>query len=151
MERITSISKAGLDFLVEVEGLETKAYLDTGGLPTIGIGTTRYPDGTRVAIGDTCTIEEAYFWARHDLASVFKDVDDLTRDDINQHQFDALVSFVYNVGRGQYKGSTLRRLINDNPIDPKIKQAFLMWVKDNGKVIPGLINRRTKEVQLYFS
>lgn len=145
------LSDKGVKCIVLSEGLKLHAYEDTGGVWTIGIGTTRYPDGTRVRKGDTCTEYQAYQWLRHDVRGACKDVDDLTRDDLTQAQFDALVSLVYNIGRGQYSTSTVRRLVNLNPADKKIRDAFLMWNKDNGKPVNGLTNRRVREADLYFS
>ncbi len=137
--------------LVEAaEGLRLAAYTDPVGIPTIGIGTTRYPDGRKVKLGDTCTREQAYEYCRHDLAAAALAVDELTRDDINQHQFDALTSFVYNVGRGNYAKSTLRKVINDNPRDPAIRAEFARWNKAGGSVLKGLVARRKNEADLYF-
>ncbi len=147
----TTISDAGIECIQISEGLRLQAYQDSGGLWTIGIGTTRYPDGTRVKKGDTCTEFQAHAWLRHDVAGACKDVDDLTRDDLTQHQFDALVSLIYNIGRGHYSTSTVRRLVNNNPNDSAIRAAFMMWNKVEGKIVAGLVNRRKREADLYFS
>lgn len=151
MAKITTISDAGIECIILSEGLRLKAYLDTGGVWTIGIGTTKYPDGRKVKAGDTCTKKQAYEYFRHDVAGACKDVDDLTRDDLTQHQFDALVSLVYNIGRTYYRGSTVRKLVNQNPATSAIRGAFSMWNKDNGKVVAGLVKRREREADLYFS
>ena len=151
MDRITNKDDSGLDLIAQFEGLRTKAYLDSGNLPTIGFGTTRYPSGDRVKMGDTCTKQQALEWLKSDVAAAEKSVDDLTIDTINQNQFNALVSFVYNVGQGAYKTSTLRRLVNLNPTDPHIQDEFMKWVKVGSKVIDGLKNRRAGEVAKYFS
>lgn len=148
--KITSPSLNCLQLLEKVEGLELKAYLDTGGIPTIGIGTTRYPNGNKVKLGDTITKDQAYEYLQHDVAGAAKDVDDLTTDDINQNQFDALVSFVYNIGRGSYQKSTLRVLVNGNPNNAEIRKEFAKWHFDDGKSINGLITRRKLEADLYF-
>ena len=70
---------------------------------------------------------------------------------INQNQFDALVSFCYNLGVNAFEGSTLRRLINANPNDPNIPAQFERWDNAGGKQLPGLYTRRVKEAQLYVS
>ncbi len=78
-------------------------------------------------------------------------VDAATRDDINQNQFDALVSFAYNVGINAFKRSTLLKYINRNPNDARIKAQFLRWKHANGRVLQGLLKRRQEEANLYFT
>lgn len=70
---------------------------------------------------------------------------------INQNQFDALVSFVYNLGSGNFLSSTLLKKIIANPVDPSIEKEFLRWNKSNKKVLLGLTRRRQAESDLYFS
>ena len=78
-------------------------------------------------------------------------VDAFCRDDINQNQFDALVSFCYNLGPANLKASTLLKKVNINSSDPTIKDEFMKWTKAGGKTLPGLVKRRTAEADLYFS
>jgi lysozyme len=80
-----------------------------------------------------------------------RSVDSFCRDDINQNQFDSLVSICYNVGAGALKRSTLIKKVNADPNDPSIKLEFLKWNKSGGKVLNGLTLRRNAESQLYFS
>lgn len=144
-----------LDLVKEREGLRLNAYRDTGGLPTIGFGTTRYPpwhmDGRRVKMGDACTEHQADLFFRYDFERTEDWVDALTTDRVRPEQFDALCSFGYNVGEGAYRTSTLRRLVNENPDNPLIRYQFMRWVYDDGVKVPGLINRRKIEADLYFS
>ena len=70
---------------------------------------------------------------------------------LNQNQFNALVSFAYNVGTGNFSSSTLLKKVNRNPDDLTIKDEFLRWNKAGGKVLNGLTNRRNEEADLYFS
>ena len=70
---------------------------------------------------------------------------------INQHQFDALLSFTYNVGTGNLARSTLLRKVKANPKDPSIRTEFSRWVYGGGKRLPGLVRRRKMEADLYFS
>ena len=121
-----------------------------GGVWTIGWGTTRYPDGTRVKSGDTCTQEQADAWFRHDWARFVQAMDALTTDQITERQAGALTCFVYNVGEAGYRGSTLRRRVNANPTDPTIRAAFMMWHKDDGVPLLGLWRRRHSEADYYF-
>ncbi|RTL47257.1 MAG: lysozyme [Sphingobacteriales bacterium] len=126
------------------------AYKDVAGVWTIGIGTIRYPNGKRVKQGDTCTVQEAYEWLMWELKETMLMVDALTTDTINQQQFDALVSFTYNVGSGNYSNSTLRKLINNNPNDyTNIVPQFLKWKYADGVESAGLLRRRKAEAYLY--
>ncbi|TXF75221.1 lysozyme [Chryseobacterium sp.] len=70
---------------------------------------------------------------------------------MNQNQYNALVSFTYNVGTNALKTSTLLKRVNKNPKDPDIKVQFLKWVNSGGRKIPGLVSRRQYEAKLYFS
>ena len=70
---------------------------------------------------------------------------------LNQNQFDALVSFTYNVGKEAFRTSTLLKKINQNPFDKNISYQFSRWNKSNGKVLGGLVKRRKQEAELYFS
>lgn len=151
MAKITQLSDKGIDEIVKSEGLRLEAYLDTAKIPTIGIGATRYFGGSRVKMGDKITVSQAYGYFRHDIKWAEKAVDDLTVDTLNQNQFDALVSFVYNVGMTAYRNSTLRKRINKDPGDPSIRQEFNKWVMSGGKVTQGLVNRRKREADMYFS
>lgn len=150
------ISPEGLALLEEFEDCRLLAYLDSGGVWTIGIGTTRYPPwhpfrpNGRVQQGDVCTRQEALDYCRHDLDRFEQAVDALTIDGLAARQFDALLCLTYNIGEVGYRGSTVRRLVNANPTDPAIRAAFMLWHKDNGKPVKGLWNRRHRESDHYF-
>jgi lysozyme len=148
-----TISEKGLQFIRDHEGCILHAYLDGGGVPTIGYGTTRYANGSRVQIGEVITKEQAenylYAEARAKAIAVNEATKSVT---LNQNQFDALVSLAYNIGVGAFRRSTLLKDILIDPTErPTIDGAFEMWKYDNGKVIPGLLARRKEEVKLYFS
>lgn len=125
-----------------------KAYLDTGGVPTIGWGTTVYPNGKKVRIGDVCTEEEANQWLVHDVKASVQAIKRLVKVHISQSMFDALVSFVYNLGSGNFSGSTLLKLINASKFNEAADQ-FPRWRFDNGKEQPGLTKRRAEEQKLF--
>lgn len=150
-------SKKCFDLIKQFEGFDLSAYLDIAGVPTIGWGTISRPDGTRVKMGDTCTVEEAEEYIQYDVAKFAAAVQRSVTSVLNQNQFDALVSFTYNLGSGALIGSTLLKLLNKNPDDTSIMAAFMMWDKAKDpktkKLVPsnGLKNRRTLEAQLYFS
>ena len=151
MAKITQISSKGLQLIKISEGLKLKAYLCPANVPTIGYGTIRYPNGEKVKLGDTCTPEQAETYLKHDVKVFEQGVDAMCRDDINQNQFDSLVSFAYNLGLGNLKSSTLLKKVNANPNDLTIKNEFLRWNKAGGKVLEGLTRRRKAEAELYFS
>lgn len=144
---IKEISQAGLQFLINNEGCVLHPYLDTKGIPTIGVGNTFWEDGSKVKMTDPPITQkramELFRWVlKHYELAVYSN----TRDDINQNQFDSLVSFTYNVGVSAFKNSTLLKRINARSSDQSIKNAFMMWNKPKE-----IIGRRKREVDLYFS
>lgn len=146
------ISQKGLDLIKKFEGFSAKPYLCPAGVPTIGYGATYYTNGTKVTMSDEPISEE---WAEQLLSHIVhtyeKGVTSLVIPKITQNQFDALVSFAYNVGVTNFRKSTLLRLINKNPDNPEIANQFMRWVRGGGKVINGLIKRRQIESKLYFT
>ncbi len=133
------------------EGLSLKAYKCPAGIWTIGFGNTFYPNGTRVKQGEVITESRAIELLKTTLDFFEKQVDNMTRDDLSQNQFDALVDFAYNVGHGNLKSSTLLKLVNVNPNNPAIKDEFLKWNKAKGSPLKGLTRRRNSEAHLYFN
>ncbi len=155
MNKITKTGKAGLQLIMDSEGFSPDPYPDpaTNGLPiTIGYGSTRWENGDKITLKSPSITQ---LQARNLLAktiSVYENaVDAYCIDTINQNQFDALVSFVYNLGATNFKSSTLLKKINKNPNDPTIKDEFLKWNKAAGKIMKGLTKRREAEAKLYFS
>jgi lysozyme len=146
------ISQKGLDLLKRFEGVRLKPYLCPAGIATISIGCTYYEDGTKVRMTD---LEISQARATEIFLNVLKhyeaSVDSFTRDDITQEQFDALVSFAYNVGTGALKKSTLLKKVNADPNDKFIESQFLIWNKVRGVEVKGLTLRRQAESKLYFS
>ena len=150
--KVTKASQKGLDLIKRFEGLELKPYKCPAGIPTIGYGNTYYPSGSKVKLTDPAiTKEKAEELLKFLLGSYEKDVDSFCRDDINQNQFDALVSFAYNCGPRSLKSSTLLKKVNTNPKDVTIADEFMMWNKAGGHVLVGLTKRRQAEADLYFS
>jgi lysozyme len=149
--KITEVSKDCVELVKSFEGFFSKPYLCPAKVPTIGYGTILYPNGEKVALNDTpCTVEQATEWMQFELNQKAKEVDAMTTDTVTQSQFDALVSFAYNCGSNALKGSTLLKRVNANPNDATIRDAFMMWVKADGKTLNGLVRRRTAEADLYF-
>jgi len=150
---ITQLDQAGLNLIKQFEGCILRPYLDSVKIPTIGYGQTYYPaTGVKVTMNDPAiTQQEAdqMFLAMvkpYELA-----VYSTTRDDITQNNFNALVSFTYNIGTAGFKNSSVLKLVNQKITDERLKNAFLMWTKAGGRVIQGLVNRRTKEYAAYIS
>ena len=143
------ISYNGIEFLKQREGFKSVAYKDTGGVWTIGYGSIRI-NGKPVEAGQTISMAEAEEALRADLAWAQTAVNQHVKVPLTQGMFDALVSFVYNVGEEQFRRSTLLRLLNLKQYKEAAGQ-FERWKFDNGKVIQGLLNRRILERQLFES
>ncbi|WP_312697026.1 glycoside hydrolase family protein [Sphingobacterium mizutaii] len=152
MEEIKQLSDSGIQFLIKEEGLVKRPYLDSVGIPTIGIGMTYYPSsGKKVRMTDApLTTEKAISEFRLMVKTYEMGVYSVTRDDINHNQFDSMTSLCYNIGTAGFKGSTLVRKVNANPNDREgIQAAFELW-KNAGKK-PILLGRRRREAALYFT
>lgn len=148
-----NVSQKGIAFLKNAEGLRLKPYLDSAGIPTIGIGSITYKDGRRVSMNDPAiTVAQAEELLMWEARKKEKALEGLI---LNQNQYDACLSLLYNIGIGGFNSSTVKRKIQSNPCDPSIRDAFMMWNKitKNGKKVEdkGLAARRKKEADLYFS
>ena len=140
--------KASVDayeLIKQFEGLRLKAYLCPAGIWTIGYGHT-----SGVSPNSFITIQEADEYLHRDVAAIEMQLNKLNLS-LRQCQWDAIVSFVFNVGIGNFKSSTLLAKIRINPDDNSIIDEFLRWVYANGKVMRGLQKRRLTEMKLYFS
>lgn len=145
------ISKRGLDFIKKHEGFRNHPYLDPVGIPTIGYGFTYYLDGTRVTMDDEPLTMLKATEMLLKVVEIYEDaVNELVEVELTQNQFDALVSFTFNVGSGAFKNSTLLKRINNDPNDPDIDYQFKRWNKAGGKVLKGLKKRRNMEAWMYF-
>lgn len=150
--KITKLSQKGLELIKQFEGLSLTPYVCAGGINTIGYGNTYYTNGKKVTLQDKpITKQQAEELLKFSLSTYEKAVDSFCRDDISQSQFDALVSFAYNLGTGALQKSTLIKKVNANPKDVTIADEFMKWNKANGKVLVGLTKRRQAEANLYFS
>lgn len=140
-------SPGGVAFIKQFEGLELHSYQCQAGVWSIGYGTT----GPDIGPGMLITKEEADRLFERDLAFFEQGVRDCLKVQVNQNEFDALVSFAYNVGLGAFGSSTLLRLLNDGSSRAIVASEFLRWIKADGKPSEGLKNRREKEKQLFLS
>ncbi len=141
-------SKVGIDLISSFEDTKLKAYDDSIGVWTIGIGTTVYPNGVKVKKGDVCTLEQAKSYFANDLKRFEKTVNDSVKVDLTQNQFDALVSLTYNIGSTAFKNSTLLKKLNAKDFTGAADQ-FLVWNKGGGKIMKGLVRRREAERALF--
>ena len=138
-------SPKGIALIKEFEGLRLKAYLCPGGVWTIGYGHT-----AGVKPGKVISEAQAEEYLKADLISFERYLNGLGLA-LNQNQFDALISLIYNIGIGNFQKSTLLRKARINANDNSIMDEFLRWVYSKGRVLPGLQRRRLREVKLYFS
>lgn len=149
--KITKIGTKGLDLIKSFEGLKLKPYLCPAKVPTVGYGSTFYENDKKVKLTDpSITEQRASELLLDSLKGFERYVDSYCRDDINQNQFDALVSFCYNLGPANLKSSTLLKKANVNPNDETIRDEFMKWTRSSGKILKGLVARRQAESDLYF-
>ena len=144
------VSLFGVDLICGFEGKRLAAYDDGVGVWTIGFGTTVYPNGIKVMKGDTCTEAQAKTYMAHDLKKFEATVNKAVTVQLNQNQFDALLSLAYNIGASAFSQSTLVKKLNANDIRGAADQ-FDVWVNAGGKRMQGLVNRRAKEKALFLS
>ena len=142
-------SNKGIELIKRFEGLRLKAYVCSGGVDTIGYGTTILPNGIKVPKGSTCTKEQAEMFLKNDLEKFESGVRKLVTVPIKQNQFDALVCFAYNVGLGALGKSTLLKKININPNSDEIESEFMKWSFAKNIQLEGLRLRRKAESELY--
>jgi lysozyme len=152
------VGQSGKNLFKEWEGLVTHVYLDSGGEPTIGIGhllTRSERTSGKIIIQEQAvsyqnglTEQQCWELLDQDLDGAEKAVNEAVTVPLNQNQFDALVSFVFNVGTGAFRGSTLLKLLNQAQYN-QVPAQLRRWVRDNGKVVQGLVNRREKEIALW--
>ena len=138
------ISQKGTAFICEFEGLKKEAYQDVVGIWTIGYGHT----GPEVKKGMVITESAAVDILKKDLEKFEKDISRLVKVPLTQNQFDALMSFVYNVGAGNLQSSTLLKLLNQGNYEA-VPAQMLRWNKAGGKEVAGLTRRRAAEGQLW--
>jgi lysozyme len=137
-------SQKAIDLIKEFEEFRSKAYLCPAGKWTIGYGHTK-----GVKPNDIIDMQTAEKFLAEDLEWAENAINKYCLD-LNQNQFDALVSFVFNVGSGNFSRSTLLKKIKANPNDFSIRNEFMRWIYADGKPLNGLKRRREKEANLYF-
>lgn len=137
-------SQRGLSLIKSFEGLRLLAYEDAVGIWTIGYGTTR-----GVTAGMSISQEQAEWMLHNDVLRFEPEVERLVQVPLNANQWDALISFTYNLGAGNLASSTLLRLLNAGDYAGAADQ-FPRWIKAGGQVLNGLVRRREAERVLFL-
>ena len=138
-----NISKEGLSLIKKFEGCELEAYLCPAGVWTIGYGHTK-----DVKEGDKINKEEADYLLQEEMIEYESYINDFVEVPLNQNQFDALCSWVYNLGPTNLKNSTMLRVLNEEKY-ADVPQEIKRWNKAGGEVLDGLIKRREAEAKMF--
>jgi len=152
------MSPHGLELLQQWEGFKTTVYKDSAGLPTIGVGhlLTKSElssgkitiNGVPVSYENGLTEQQVTDLLAQDVQPAAAAVNNNVKVPLDQNQFDALVSFTFNVGVGAFTGSTLLKLLNQGQYD-QVPDQLLRWTRAGGQVVQGLVNRRNNEIKLW--
>lgn len=136
-----------LSFIASFEKFVAKPYLDAADIPTIGYGATLYPSGKKVTMQDKAITEPtAMGYMLHHISTR---ITPHIPTGLPQNEFDALVSFVYNVGSGAFNSSTLKKKVLAQAPCQDIRAEFMRWNKAGGKVLAGLTKRRQREADIF--
>ena len=138
-----NISEEGINLIKKFEGCELEAYQDAVGVWTIGYGHTK-----NVQEGQVIKQEEAESMLLHELLEYCDYVEKAVEVDLTQHQFDALVSWTYNLGPTNLNRSTMLKVVNANNMG-EVPTQIKRWNKAGGKVLDGLVRRRKAEALMF--
>ena len=138
-----NISQEGISLIKKFEGCELEAYKCAAGVWTIGYGHTK-----DVKENEVITKEEAESMLVHELQEYCNDVDIAVKVDLKQNEFDALVSWTYNLGPTNLNSSTMLRVLNEGKHDD-VPTQIKRWNKAGGEVLKGLIRRRNAEALMF--
>lgn len=157
------VSRAAIDMIKHHEGVRFSPYRCPAKLWTVGVGHLIDPNHARVPFAERDSLPIPAGW---DRTLTMAEVDSLLATDLNRFErgvaglcpdavnyqgvFDALVSFSFNVGLGNFQRSTMRMKINRGELE-EAADEFLKWTKSGGRVLPGLVKRRNDERALYLS
>lgn len=155
-----NMSQNGKELLAQWEGIRNNVYKDVAGLETIGVGHLLTKEELRT--GQIVIKGQSFDYRKgldngevmdllsQDLVRFEEAIQDEVHVRLSQNQFDALVSFVFNVGIGAFKESTLLKILNRGSYDA-IPDQLRRWVKAGGKTVQGMVNRRENEIKLWNS
>lgn len=138
------ISQKGIDLIKKFEGCKLTAYRDSVGIPTIGVGHTK-----GVKMGMTITQAQADAYLREDLIPCEQTLNKLGIN-FTQNAFDALCSWIFNLGSGAFNSSTMKRYIVAKKSDEDITDQLIKWCNAGGKPLLGLKRRRVAEANMFL-
>lgn len=141
-------SDRAINFIADFEGFVGKIYKDAAGYPTIGYGHLLKP-GEENKFSKGISKSEAIQLLKEDVREAERAVNRLVDVPISQNEFDALVSFTFNLGQGNLRSSTLLKKLNENDKEEAGNQ-FLRWNRAGGKVLAGLVRRREAERDMFL-
>lgn len=143
-------TKAAIDLIKEFEGFKGEPYKCPAGVPTIGYGTTIYPDGRKVSMrDDDITEAEATEYLQHEVDKIRIGLNArLSSLQLNTNQICALISWVYNLGFGNFDKSTMYKMLREKNYTKAVK-SLQEWNKGGGVVLAGLVRRRKAEAELF--
>ena len=139
-----TISQKGIDLIKTFEGCKLFAYRDSVGIPTIGYGHTK-----DVKMGMSITQKQAEEFLKGDIKPVERLLNGMGIN-YTQNQFDALVDFIYNLGEGNFKKSTMYKNIVARKSDIEITDQMVKWVNAGGRPLLGLKKRRVAEANMFL-
>lgn len=143
-------SAAALNLIEKFEGVRLKSYRCPAGVLTIGVGHTSAAGEPTVVENMTITRQEAFRILQRDLIRFEMDLNRLVKVPLSQNQYDALISFVFNIGAGAFAKSTLLKKLNAGRYGD-VPAELMKWTKAGGKELPGLVKRRRAEAALWRS
>jgi lysozyme len=146
-EKEAMIKQSTIDFIKSVEGVRDSVYKDSAGLDTIGVGHLLKKDEHFKIITDK-EVDALLFT---DLSEASNEVLHSVKVKLNQNQFDALCSLVFNIGTGRFRRSSLLVKINKNAPRAEIIKEWNEFRIAGGQVVAGLVTRRGKELKLFYS
>ena len=144
------IGQAGLSLIKEFEGCKLLSYKCPAGVWTIGIGSTRYADGTPVKANQALPNEAAAVQLLTNTIAPYEHSVNTIGETFTQNEYDALVSLCYNIGSGNFISSTLVKMLKANEPKSEVAKQFLRWDKAGGKPLAGLTRRRNAEAELFL-
>lgn len=148
-KEIMKVSDEGKALIEKFEGRRHDIYICPGGKISGGIGHALIPAETRLhRVGTHVDDSQIDKWFIDDIAKVEKTINNWVVVDLVQGQFDALASFVFNVGSDQFKRSTLLKLLNKGAYT-KASEQFQLWTHAKGRVLSGLVARRSEEADMF--
>ena len=137
------ISENGLELIKKFEGCETTAYQDSVGVWTIGFGHTK-----GVEEGQTCSIEDAESMLADEMDEYEGYINNMVKVELQQHEFDSLVAWVYNLGPTNLSESTMLKVLNGGQFD-RVPDEMNRWTRAGGEILEGLVRRRQAESLMF--